>query len=207
MHRLLPRIFAVLVLVVFLCWFSSPAWAASSSPVLGELESASYSITISNNVVQVSHWLNALGPGDSSEARPDLLPANPPENPPRAFIFSKWIKVDLSEQATTAYQGKIPLKTVLVSTGLPRYPTPVGEFKVYLKVRSQTMTGGVGADRYVLPGVPWIMYFSGGNALHGTYWHKDFGRPKSHGCVNMTIADAKWFYEWAEVGTPVIVKP
>lgn len=129
-----------------------------------------------------------------------------PANPPTAPVNGKWILVDISDQRITAYDGTTVLKTVLVSTGVARHPTPIGSYKVYLKVASQTMSGGTGSERYVLPGVPWIMYFAGENAVHGTYWHKNFGKPMSHGCVNLTIADAKWFYDWAPLGTPVIVR-
>ncbi len=117
----------------------------------------------------------------------------------------KWIDVDISSQTTTAYQGSAPVKIVLVSTGTAWRATPTGNFKVYLKVPSQTLSGGVGADRYYYTGVPWIMYFSGEVGFHGTYWHNNFGVPMSHGCVNLSIEDAKWFYNWAAVGTPVVV--
>ncbi len=117
----------------------------------------------------------------------------------------KWIDVDISSQTTTAYLGNAPLKIVLVSTGTTWTPTPSGSFKVYRQVPSQTLSGGTGADRYYLPGVPWIMYFSGEVGFHGTYWHNNFGVPMSHGCVNLSIEDAKWFYNWGEVGMPVVV--
>ena len=124
-------------------------------------------------------------------------PREPPTN-------GKWIDIDIGDQKITAYEGTTPLKSVLVSTGLAWYPTPVGRYKVYMKIQSQTMRGGYGADRYVLPGVPWVMYFTGAYAIHGTYWHHNFGRPMSHGCVNLTTEDSKWFFDWAEMGTPVI---
>jgi lipoprotein-anchoring transpeptidase ErfK/SrfK len=54
--------------------------------------------------------------------------------------------------------------------------------------------------------VPYVMYFFEGYGLHGTYWHNNFGHPMSHGCVNLRTPDAKWFYNWAEIGTPVLVK-
>lgn len=124
-------------------------------------------------------------------------------NPPTS---GKWIDVDASQQTITAYDGTTPLKTVLVSTGLPRTPTVLGRYAVYVKLTSQTMTGGnkFSGDYYYLPGVPWIMYFYQGYAIHGTYWHNNFGHPMSHGCVNLTIEDAKWFFDWAEMGTTVI---
>ena len=67
------------------------------------------------------------------------------------------------------------------------------------------MTGGTpGVDYYDLPNVPYSMFFYQGYAIHGTYWHTNFGHPMSHGCVNLPTAEAKWFYEWAPVGTPVV---
>lgn len=124
-------------------------------------------------------------------------------NPPTS---GKWIDVDISEQKVTAYEGTTPLKTVIVSTGLPKTPTVIGRYAIYVKLTSQTMTGGskFSGDYYYLPNVPWVMYFYQGYAIHGTYWHNNFGRPMSRGCVNLTITDAKWFFDWAEVGTPVI---
>ena len=134
------------------------------------------------------------------------VPINPPApgSSAPAPTSGKWIDVNISAQTITAYQGNTPVKSVLVSTGVSWHPTPVGHYKIYLKVQSQTMSGGVGAEAYSLPNVPWVMYFAGDNAIHGTYWHHNFGHPMSHGCVNLTIDDAHWFYDWAEMGTPVI---
>jgi lipoprotein-anchoring transpeptidase ErfK/SrfK len=118
----------------------------------------------------------------------------------------KWIDVNLSRQTVTAYIDSMPLKTVLVSTGTRIHPTVVGTFHVYVKIPSQRMTGGSRArgDYYSLPGVPNVMYFFRGYALHGTYWHHNFGHPMSHGCVNLTLSDAAWFYTWTPMGTPVV---
>jgi LysM repeat protein len=147
-------------------------------------------------------------PGYSSLPAPQSsgAPANPPApgNTAPAPTNGKWIDVNISTQTITAYQGNTPVKSVLVSTGVAWHPTPVGHYKIYMKVQSQAMSGGVGAEAYYLPGVPWVMYFAGANAIHGTYWHHNFGHPMSHGCVNLTIDDAHWFYDWAEIGTPVI---
>ena len=151
-------------------------------------------------------------PGKSALPAPQPATApgkNPPPkpNPVPTALDGKWIDIDIGSQTITAYQGSTPLKTVLVSTGVSWYPTPVGRYKIYMKIPSQTMSGGYGASAYYLPGVPWVMYFTGAYAIHGTYWHHNFGKPMSHGCVNLTIADAKWFYDWAEIGTPVITHP
>ena len=151
--------------------------------------------------------LNIPGRTVQTTIQPATAPApNPPAHPnPSAAPSStgKWIDVSIGAQTITAYQGSTPLKSVLVSTGVSWYPTPIGHFAIYTKIPSQAMSG----PGYYLPGVPWVMYFSGGNAIHGTYWHHNFGHPMSHGCVNLTIDDAKWFYDWAEIGTPVIVHP
>jgi lipoprotein-anchoring transpeptidase ErfK/SrfK len=114
---------------------------------------------------------------------------------------TKWIDVDLSSQRVQAYQGNTVVRTMVVSTGTSRYPTPTGRFKIYSKYRSVTMSG----PGYYLPGVPHTMFFYRGYALHGTYWHSNFGRPMSHGCINLTKADAAWLYSWAPVGTSVVI--
>ncbi len=110
---------------------------------------------------------------------------------------SRWIRVDLSEQVVVAYEGNKPIRGFIISSGLSRTPTVTGEFHIKTKVKSQTMTGGSGAYYYNLPNVKWVQYFYQEYAFHGTYWHNDFGRPKSHGCINMTNADAKWLFDWA----------
>lgn len=115
----------------------------------------------------------------------------------------KLILVVLGEQRVYAYENGKLLRNVLVSTGLPATPTVQGKFKIYLKYKAQTMSG----PGYYLPDVPWVMYFYQGYGLHGTYWHSNFGQPMSHGCVNLPTEQAKWFFEWAELGTSVHVRP
>lgn len=104
----------------------------------------------------------------------------------------RWVRVDLSEQVLVAYDGQKPVRAFMISSGLPGWDTVTGEFRVRMKVRSQRMSG----EGYDLPNVQWVQYFYADYGLHGTYWHNDFGRPKSHGCVNMTNADAKWVWDW-----------
>ena len=122
---------------------------------------------------------------------------------PAPASAGKWIEIDISRQRLTAYVGRTPVFSTLVSTGLPRTPTVIGRFAIRYKLRRQHMRG----PGYSLPNVPWVMYFYSNYAIHGTYWHNAFGRPMSHGCVNLRIADARWLYYWAPVGTPVIVHP
>jgi lipoprotein-anchoring transpeptidase ErfK/SrfK len=110
-----------------------------------------------------------------------------------------WIDVDLSEQKLFAMKGNKLVKTFIVSTGTWATPTVVGEFRVYVKYPSADMYG----YNYYLAAVPYVMYFYKDYGIHGTYWHNNFGTPMSHGCVNMRTEEAKWIYEWSEVGTIV----
>ncbi|OQA47567.1 MAG: N-acetylmuramoyl-L-alanine amidase sle1 precursor [Chloroflexi bacterium ADurb.Bin325] len=112
----------------------------------------------------------------------------------------RWIDINLSQQRLTAYQGNTPVFSTLISGGLPRTPTVVGRFRIQTKLTSTRMTG----PGYDLPGVPYTMYFYKGYAIHGTYWHNNFGRPMSHGCVNMRTPDAAWLFNWASIGTLVV---
>ncbi len=125
-----------------------------------------------------------------------------PAVPPR-MRTKKLIVVDLSEQTMRAYEDGRLVRKVEVSTGLPETPTVTGQYHIYVKRPAQTMSG----PNYYLPDVPWVMYFYQGYGLHGTYWHDNFGQPMSHGCVNLPTEEAKWLYEWAEIGTPVLVQP
>ena len=133
-----------------------------------------------------------------------LLPTGGSPAPGTGQPSGKWIDVNLTRQQVTAYEGDRPVRTFIVSTGVPRTPTVTGRYRIYLKVRIQDMSGGskAGGDYYYLPNVPWVQYFYKGYAFHGTYWHNNFGRPMSRGCVNMRIEDAKWLFDWAEPAMP-----
>jgi len=139
----------------------------------------------------------------------ELTIPDPTTQPPADYgqavvpIEGRQIIVDLSDQTIYAYEGDELVHQVTVSTGLPGTPTVTGEYTIYSKLPSQTMYG----PGYYLPGVPWVMYFYQGYAIHGTYWHSNFGQPMSHGCVNLPSEEAEWFFEFAQVGTPVIVNP
>jgi lipoprotein-anchoring transpeptidase ErfK/SrfK len=112
----------------------------------------------------------------------------------------RWIDVNLSTQTLVAYVGQEAVFRTQVSTGTWRTPTVVGTFRVYVKLESTRMQG----PGYDLPNVPYVMYFYQGYGLHGTYWHSNFGTPMSHGCVNLSVDDARWLYNWASVGTKVV---
>lgn len=123
----------------------------------------------------------------------------------------KLIIVDRSEQALFATDGGTLFMETSISTGLELTPTPRGTFTIFKKTPSRYMQGPLPglADQqeYDLPGVPWNLYFTeGGAVIHGAYWHNSFGSQYSHGCVNMEPAEARRLYEWAALGTRVIVR-
>ncbi len=136
----------------------------------------------------------------------DLTPISP-------GVADKRIDVNLTEQRLTAYEGNDAVMTASVATGTVfdsidgverDFRTPVGTFRVLRKRASRHMQGGTpGIDYFDLPGVPWVTYFTWeGVALHGTYWHNDYGRQRSHGCVNLTPEQARWLFLWTEPAVP-----
>jgi LysM repeat protein len=145
-------------------------------------------------------------PSSSGAASANTASASPPPPPPAGYSSGeRWIDVNLSTQRLTAYEGDQAVLSSVISSGTWAYPTVTGRFHIWLRYQSQTMNGyRLGYD-YYLPNVPYVMYFHKDYALHGTYWHNNFGTPMSHGCVNMTTADAQWLYNWSSYGTMVNV--
>lgn len=114
----------------------------------------------------------------------------------------KHIYVDLATQTLTAYEGDTIFMQTPISSG-KWGKTPTGDFKIWETLRATKMSGGSGTDYYYLPNVPYVMFFSNsevapgrGFALHGAYWHNNFGHAMSHGCVNMRTTDAEKLYYW-----------
>ena len=151
-------------------------------------------------------------PTPTATATPTVTPTPTPrpnvswvysENPAELADEGRWIDVDLSEQRVTAYEGDQAVQSFIVSTGTRFHPTVTGQFRVYVKYKAAPMSG----PGYYLPGVPFIMYFYSGYALHGTYWHNNFGTPMSHGCINLRTPEAEWLFGYASVGTLVNVHP
>lgn len=131
---------------------------------------------------------------------------------PAVPLEKKHIEVDLTNQIATAFEDKQPVFTARVATG-GRYRTPEGvrnffttpgDHRIYRKIAGQLMAGGTaGFDGYYLPGIGWVSYFtSSGIAFHATYWHNDYGAPRSHGCVNMLPEDARWVFRWSMPAYP-----
>jgi hypothetical protein len=137
--------------------------------------------------------------------------------PTEACDGEKKIVVDLSEQMTYAVidyacSGRREfVNSSLSSTGVADHPTPINmeddgieDFSIWIKLVKTDMSG----PGYNLKDVPFTMYFTEwGHGLHGTFWHNNFGHPMSHGCVNLPTYMAEWFFNWADVGTKVIVQP
>jgi hypothetical protein len=125
----------------------------------------------------------------------------------------KWIYIDLTRQTLEAYEGLMPIYVTLVSTGLPNTKdgeteivteTPHGRFRISFKHVTDDMTGSVGdgAEVYSVADVPWVQYIFQNVALHAAFWHSKFGTPKSHGCINLAPADARYLFDWTDPPLP-----
>src|SRR3989338_6012032 len=135
----------------------------------------------------------------------------PPAIQAQIYSTEKLITVDLGSQTLTAWEGGKIQHQTRVSTGMKLTPTVKGSFKIYLKYPVKDMKGPspykkiYPSGKYHLKNVPNIMYFYQGYAIHGAYWHNNFGRPASHGCVNVPPDAAEWLYKFADQGTRVEV--
>jgi uncharacterized protein YgiM (DUF1202 family) len=138
-------------------------------------------------------------------------PVSPPSLPADAPQQGKWIDVHLTQQLMVAYEGRNPVRTVVTTTGMPGWETPPGLFSVNWRVANETMeSGSIGAENfYVLKDVLFTQYFTDrGHALHYAWWKsaETIGRPGSHGCLNLLLEDAQFFWDWADIGTPVLCR-
>jgi len=122
--------------------------------------------------------------------------------------YLKRIEIRLDDQLVIAYEGRHPVFMTRTATGARfrngTYSTPLGHFQTFHKRPFRHMAAGdLASNGYDLPGVPWVCYITeSGVALHGTYWHNDFGRPRSHGCINLPSRAAKWLYRWTQPVVP-----
>ncbi len=122
---------------------------------------------------------------------------------------TKWIDVSILNQTLILYEGAEPVYVTLVSTGRDglgepgkTLSTPTGSFRVYQKHITTTMDSDVADHEFELRDVPWVMYFKAGYALHAAYWHDDFGRARSHGCINLAPIDARYVFFWSAPNVP-----
>lgn len=123
----------------------------------------------------------------------------------------RWIDVDISSQTLVAFEGKVPVYATMVSSGkkgstrATDHSTVLGTFRVREKHVSATMDGdgaAPGEGPYSIQDVPYVMYFERSYAIHGAFWHNNFGTRMSHGCVNLAPLDAKWVFLWSDPQIP-----
>lgn len=115
----------------------------------------------------------------------------------------RWIEVSISARTLTAWEGNTPVRSFTVATGRSDEPTLPGVFQIEQKLERAWMEG----EDYNIPNVPYTMYYSGNYAIHGAYWHSEFGSAISNGCINLPVGQAAWLFDWADVGTTVIIDP
>jgi hypothetical protein len=143
------------------------------------------------------------GAGEIAVALDTLRIAREVERPEEVPAGEKWLHIDLSEQTLVAYEGDRPVYATLVSTGREGYSTPTGLYRTTRKWLTRTMRGRDPVDGiYDVEEVPWVMYYLRGYAVHGAYWHDDFGKVRSHGCTNVAPIDMRWVYGWASLKVP-----
>lgn len=134
-----------------------------------------------------------------------IAPVFPNPTPPEGVTNGRWIELNLYHQTLMVYdQGEMIFATI-TSSGINPFFTRPGLFQIYQKLEKETMSTGNINDYYYLEDVPYTMYFDEARALHGAYWHSQFGYTRSHGCVNLSIADSRWLFDWAQDGEWVYV--
>lgn len=136
-----------------------------------------------------------------------VLPTPVPADAPKS---GKWIDVNLTQQIMVAYETRNPVRTCLVTTGMAGWETPPGSYRILVRVANETMdSDAIGAENfYKLEDVLFTQYFTDeGHAIHFAWWRtpETIGRPGSHGCLNLLLDDSQFFWDWAEIGTPIII--
>lgn len=160
----------------------------------------------STRTVNNEEW-DLIAPDEWVESR-YIGKVTPNTTPPPGVENGRWIDVNLYEQTLAVYDHNELIYATLIASGVEPFFTRPGLFQIQRKLVSTTMSGSFTADRsdfYYLEEVPWTMYYDHARALHGAYWRTAFGYPQSHGCVNLSPADAHWLFNWANVGDWVYV--
>ena len=161
-----------------------------------------YDIQMGNDIewylIGFNQWLD----------RPNVRQVDINTATPEGVLTDRWLDINLYEQTLAVYENHELVFAALIATGDAPYYTQPGVFQIYEKKDTENMSGAFEADKsdyYYLEDVPWTMYFDKSRALHGAYWRTMFGYTQSHGCVNLSVGDSRWIYDWAEVGDYVWV--
>ncbi len=200
-----------------------PAADATATPAAANNAPATFTPTPIHNPIQAKEvaaknnseiepratWTLTPTPTNTPTPSPTVMPTRLFEggelSMPLVGPNEKWVDVNLTTQYLRAYEGQDVVFETYISSGLPQYATVTGQFRIYYRLESQTMDGRRLGFDYVTENVPYVQYFYGDFALHGAWWHNNFGQQMSHGCVNLSVPDSKWLYEWADYGTLVNV--
>lgn len=153
--------------------------------------------------VDNADW-NLIGPNQWVEAR-KVAQVVINTTPPEGVTTNRWIDVNLAEQTLSVYDNRELVFATVIASGLEPFWTKPGLFQIFQKKEVETMRNNDLTDFYYLDNVPWTMYYDGARALHGAYWRTRFGYPQSHGCVNLSVGDSHWLYNWAVEGDWVYV--
>lgn len=132
-----------------------------------------------------------------------------PYSPAHAETISttdKLITIDLGKRMLYAWNNGQIVYQAPVAIGMYYTPTVKGHFKIQRKIPLQDMKGYYPPyEPYYIKNVPNVMYFYGSYAIHGAYWHNKFGTRYTHGCVNLPVYASEWVYNWAPIGTQVVI--
>jgi hypothetical protein len=165
----------------------------------------------SSEVIDGVEWY-MIGPDEWIPEKQDYLRligrVIPNTTPPEGVDNGRWIEVNLYDQTIAVYDQSELVYASVIASGIEPFWTRPGLFQVYQKFNATMMRGSFEADHsdaYYLEDVPWTLYYDKARALHGAYWHNSFGSPRSHGCVNLSVGDARWIYDWAKEGDWVYV--
>lgn len=161
-------------------------------------------VTIYNTQIMDNEEWYMIGPDQWLEGR-KVARVMVNTNIPQGVTTNRWIDVDLAEQTLAVYENNQLIFATVIASGLEPFWTRPGIFQIFEKKETETMRNNDMTDFYYLDNVPWTMYFDGARALHGAYWRTRFGYPQSHGCINLSVGDSHWLFNWATVGDWVYV--
>ena len=180
---------------------NAPGYNTTSTGIL--LEPYSVIQIYDTQNVDNADW-NLIGPNQWVEAR-KVAQVMINSTHPEGISTERWIEVNLAEQTLAVYEAQKLVFATVIASGLEPFWTKPGLFQIFQKKETETMRNNDVSDFYYLDKVPWTMYFDGARALHGAYWRTRFGYPQSHGCINLSVGDSHWLYNWAVEGDWVYI--